>query len=369
MGLAWAMTRNRPVDSISCRCFSTKRRQHKQMHRQNQTSSQKKKRDQGKIKPIRPPKDYLKKLPKPTERAIPPAMLAPTASPYVYVSQAALVDPDAPGVMNDASRLFEEAVHVGISGSMLTDQGSFEYYSPKHDLKHDYPSHGAPEVAVLGRSNVGKSSLVNTILRKDLCITSKSPGRTQLPNYYGWTPTTYLLDKNKNEGRDIKKDPALVQGYIVDLPGYGFGSAPRNIVEEWQKDTQNWLLHRRHKAKVLKRLFLLMDARRDEPNEWDRAVLRWLEDAEIPYTIVLTKADRVSVPQVVKQVNDFCIRYASQDAEAEVNAGDDSEPYVAQSPVVHVTSSKKGWGIAELMWAIETEFIENSDDDKDNDDE
>lgn len=245
---------------------------------------------------------------------------------------------------------------------MLAEQGSFEFFSPKHDLNHDYPKNGAPEVAVLGRSNVGKSSLVNAILQKDLCITSKSPGRTRLPYYYGWTPTAFLKDKRiKTGNNDITKDPTLVQGYIVDLPGYGFGKAPREVVEGWQKDTQDWLLHRRHKAKVLKRLFLLMDARRDEPNEWDRTVLRWLEDAEIPYTIVLTKADRVATPQVVRQVNDFCIRYASQRSEADTNADEDELPYVAQSPVVHVTSSKKGWGVAELMWAIETEFIEDDD--------
>ncbi|OEU22328.1 MMR_HSR1-domain-containing protein, partial [Fragilariopsis cylindrus CCMP1102] len=133
------------------------------------------------------------------------------------------------------------------------------------------------EVAFLGRSNVGKSSLINAIMRKNLCITSKSPGRTQLPYYYG-------------------NPSGQPQGFIVDLPGYGFAKKPMSITEDWQKDTQDLLLHRRHEAKVLKRLFLLMDARRgvQGPNEHDRIVMRWLEDAEIPFTVVLTKADRVS---------------------------------------------------------------------------
>mmetsp|Transcript_6572 Transcript_6572/g.18865 ORF Transcript_6572/g.18865 Transcript_6572/m.18865 type:complete len:413 (+) Transcript_6572:196-1434(+) len=152
-------------------------------------------------------------------------------------------------------------------------------------------------------------------------------------------------------------DPGTLQGYIVDLPGYGYGRAPTNITEDWQKDTQELLLHRRHEAGVLQRLFLLMDARRgmEGPNEHDRIVMRWLEDAEIPFTIVLTKADRVSVPLVVKQVNDFCLRYASQQQHQSV---------VAQSPVIHVTSSARGWGIHELMLSIETEFLGGNDEEE-----
>ncbi|KAG7351688.1 oxidoreductase [Nitzschia inconspicua] len=352
------------------RSFTTKRRQKRRQSqhtisatksKQVATTSNKRKTEPTNV--IRPPKGYQKRLPKPERNALPPTLLTPTASPYVYVSQTALVDSENPSEMIDASTLFQQSAQLGISGSILSRDGSFEYFSPKHDLKHEYPDHGAPEVAVLGRSNVGKSSLVNAILQKDLCITSKSPGRTRLPYYYGWTPNASLKDKPTKAGKaTVNKDPALVRGYIVDLPGYGFGSAPIHVVEEWQKDTQDWLLHRRHEAKVLKRLYLLMDSRRDEPNDWDRAVLRWLEDAEIPYTIVLTKADRVSVPQVVKQVNNFCIRYASQEAEMESNMGSDEYmSYVAQSPVVHVTSSKQGWGIADLMWAIETEFIGDTD--------
>jgi GTP-binding protein EngB required for normal cell division len=215
----------------------------------------------------------------------------------------------------------------------------------------------------------GKSSLINNIIQKDLCITSKSPGRTQLPYYYGLIPK--IKDKRNDtenikksiplsSSKTMKKDPSTVQGYVVDLPGYGFGMAPKAVVDGWQQDTQDLLLHRRHEAKVLQRLFLLMDARRGEPNEIDRTVMRWLEDAEIPYTIVLTKADRVSLPLVVKQVNDFCVRYASQHHhhdEEEVGG-------VAQSPIVHITSSKQGWGVQELRLSIEAEFFPEDKDDQ-----
>jgi GTP-binding protein EngB required for normal cell division len=91
----------------------------------------------------------------------------------------------------------------------------------------------------------------------------------------------------------------------------------------------------------------------------DTAVMRWLEDAAIPYTIVLTKADRVTLPLAIKQVNDFCVRYASQ-------LSFDDGGGVAQSPIVHVTSSKEGWGIRELRLSIEAEFFrEDVDDDSD----
>jgi GTP-binding protein len=108
---------------------------------------------------------------------------------------------------------------------------------------------------------------------------------------------------------------------------------------------------------VLKRLFLLIDARRDELTEMDRTVMTWLEDAEIPYSVVLTKTDRISKPIVIKLVNELCMRYASLTA----LEGDDG--YACQSPVIHTTSSKRNWGIHELMLSVETEFAGDDDDD------
>mmetsp|Transcript_24258 Transcript_24258/g.27127 ORF Transcript_24258/g.27127 Transcript_24258/m.27127 type:complete len:442 (+) Transcript_24258:2-1327(+) len=397
------------------RSMATKRRQQRQRQQKQGGSlhtSSKKKRSQSDNKhnkqrqqhervAIRPPKNYLNKLPIPKERiSIPPALLAATASPYVYISKTALggdVSSDCDRNGNDssetsidASTLFSEVAQSygnNNNGSdddesyydknnnsnylpPLFSKGDFEYFSPKNkSMNYGYPVHGIPEVAFLGRSNVGKSSLVNALMRKNLCVTSKSPGRTQLPYYYGLiSKVDQERQRQQKKGHSAKKDdPSAAQGFIVDLPGYGFGRAPMSITEDWQKDTQDLLLHRRHEAGVLKRLFLLMDARRgvEGPNEHDRIVIRWLEDAEIPFTVVLTKADRVSVPLVVKQVNDFCLRYASQQQHQQ-HQDDEDDFGVAQSPIIQVTSSKRGWGINELMLSIETEFCgENYDDDND----
>ena len=341
-------------------------------------SNRRKKRSKGKKHPhqlrseqkrnvIRPPKNYLKKLPSSRDELnIPPALLVPTASPYVYISQTALGkdddDDDEEEAAVDPSTLFAEVAYNNSNGVLtlppLFAKGDCLYFSPKKDLNYDYPTDGLPEIAFLGRSNVGKSSLINAIMRKNLCLTSRVPGRTQLPYYYGLVPKDKAAEQERQHQQQEKsargKDPKLAQGFIVDLPGYGYGRAPTNITEDWQKDTQDLLLHRRHEAGVLQRLFLLMDARRgmEGPNEHDRIVMRWLEDAEIPFSIVLTKADRVSLPLVVKQVNDFCLRFASQQQYGTV---------VAQSPVVHVTSSTKGWGIHELMVSIESEFCAEND--------
>jgi GTP-binding protein EngB required for normal cell division len=349
---------------------------------------------QGNAFAIRPPKNYLERLPKATaEPIIPPAMLAPTASPYVYISQPALVSNYGGGeggsTIINASTLFAEAINlVSDDGESITARnllpplfakGDFEYFSPKRDLGHDYPSHGVPEVAFLGRSNVGKSSLINALMRRNLCITSKSPGRTRLPYYYGLIPKSENQQQRqprsrggtsgtagKTEKVTTSHNPSTVQGYIIDLPGYGFGKAPKAVVEDWQKDTQDLLLHRRHTAGVLQRLFLLMDTRRGGPTELDRTVMRWLEDADIPYTVVLTKADRVSVPQVVRQVNDYCLRYASLTFNGNVEDEDEGGVVaVAQSPVIHVTSSTERWGIHELMLSVEAEFIGEEEDEFD----
>jgi len=325
---------------------------------------------------IRPPKNYLKKLDKHhrdngEEVPVPPALLAPTASPYVYISKTALGVDDDDDTAIDPSELFAEVAYGDSEDGVLPPppifaRGDFHYFSPKKDLNYEYPCDGRPEIAFLGRSNVGKSSLINAIMRKNLCLTSRVPGRTQLPYYYGLVPKTATATaghvrgalSSKNKGRD----PATAGGFIVDLPGYGYGRAPTSVTEDWQTDTQDLLLHRRHEAGVLRRLFLLMDARRgmEGPNEHDRIVMRWLEDAEIPFSVVLTKADRVSVPLVVRQVNDFCLRFASQQQQHEV---------VAQSPVVHVTSSAKAWGIHELMVSIEAEFCGEEDDDDEEEEE
>ena len=130
------------------------------------------------------------------------------------------------------------------------------------------PPPGWPEIAFAGRSNVGKSSLVNCLLnRKGLVRTSSTPGRTQLLNYFAI-----------NE-----------QLYFVDLPGYGFARAPRSVRERWQPMVHGYLKGRAS----LKAVVWLLDVRRD-PSKEDLQFLDWLEESEIPTIPVVTKIDKVS---------------------------------------------------------------------------
>lgn len=129
-----------------------------------------------------------------------------------------------------------------------------------------------PEFALIGRSNVGKSSLVNMLLgRKHLAKVSSRPGKTQLINHF-------LVDK---------------AWYLVDLPGYGWAQASQAQRASWQKMASNYLLHRAALASVL----VLVDARL-QPQAIDIAWINWLADNQIPLAILLTKADKVSQQQV-----------------------------------------------------------------------
>jgi GTP-binding protein len=130
------------------------------------------------------------------------------------------------------------------------------------------PASELPEIAFAGRSNVGKSSLVNTLLnRKGLVRTSSTPGRTQLLNFFA-------------------VNDAL---HFVDLPGYGFARAPRAVRERWQPMIRNYLAGRPN----LKAVVWLLDVRRD-PSDEDLRFLDWLEETERPTIPVVTKVDKLS---------------------------------------------------------------------------
>lgn len=132
----------------------------------------------------------------------------------------------------------------------------------------DYPMElNNMEFAFVGRSNVGKSSLINSITgRKKLAKTSKTPGRTQLINYF----------KVNNEF------------YIVDLPGYGFAKVPKEMKAEWGKTMERYVASDRKKL-----VFVLLDIRR-VPSEEDMEILVWLDHHDIPFKIIFTKMDKVS---------------------------------------------------------------------------
>jgi len=132
----------------------------------------------------------------------------------------------------------------------------------------EYPPGNLPEVAIAGKSNVGKSSLINTLVnRKNLAKTSSQPGRTQTINFF-----------RVNEKLSL-----------VDLPGYGFAKAPLEVRKAWKPMVETYLQTREE----IRLVILILDSRRGLSPD-DSTVLDWLEYHEIPALIVLTKADKLS---------------------------------------------------------------------------
>ncbi len=138
------------------------------------------------------------------------------------------------------------------------------------------PENEHPEVAFAGKSNVGKSSLINALMnRKSLARTSAQPGKTQTINYY-----------NVND--------AL---YFVDLPGYGYAKVSQEIKAKWGKMIENYL----KRSKQLKLVFLLVDIRHD-PSENDRLMYDWVREMGFLPVIIATKLDKIGRSQIAKQV-------------------------------------------------------------------
>jgi len=132
----------------------------------------------------------------------------------------------------------------------------------------EYPPGNLPEVAIAGKSNVGKSSLINTLVnRKNLAKTSSQPGRTQTLNFFR-----------------VNGDLSL-----VDLPGYGFAKAPLEVRRAWKPMVETYLQTR----EAIRLVILILDSRRGLSPD-DSTLLDWLEYHEIPVLIVLTKADKLS---------------------------------------------------------------------------
>ena len=139
----------------------------------------------------------------------------------------------------------------------------------------DYPEFNGIEFSFIGRSNVGKSSLINSLTgRRSLARTSKTPGRTQLINYF-------LIDN---------------EIYFIDLPGYGFAKVPDTVKKDWGKTIETYLTSKRKKI-----VFLLLDLRRIPSGE-DMEMLKWLEHYEVEYYIIFTKSDKLSNNERAKQL-------------------------------------------------------------------
>lgn len=175
------------------------------------------------------------------------------------------------------------------------------------------PDACVPEVAFAGRSNVGKSSLLNALTgRNALARTSNTPGRTQELNFF-----------------DVG-DPLAFR--LVDMPGYGFAKAPKDIVRKWRFLVNDFLRGRQE----LKRALVLIDARHGIKDA-DREILEMLDKAAVSYRLVLTKADKIKPTELA--------------ATAEATAAE-ARKRSAAHPDILATSAETGFGIAELRAAV-----------------
>lgn len=149
--------------------------------------------------------------------------------------------------------------------------------------KEQAPLLRLPEIAFAGRSNVGKSSLLNSIFkRKNLVKTSSTPGKTQLINYF-----------NVND-----------QIYCVDLPGYGYAKIPKSHKAKWQKMLETYFLENKN----LKMVYLLIDCRRNHMDS-DREMLNWLDHFGLNFSIILSKTDKIKRNELKKRFSFYTNEY------------------------------------------------------------
>jgi GTP-binding protein len=190
--------------------------------------------------------------------------------------------------------------------------GPVEFLKSAPGLKF-LPDPDYPEIAFAGRSNVGKSSLLNALTnRKGLARTSNTPGRTQELNFF-----------------DVGEPPQI---RLVDMPGYGFAEAPKDLVKRWRFLVNDFLRGRA----VLRRAFVLVDSRHGL-KPVDVEIMDMLDTAAVNYQVVMTKADKIKPTDLAKTL--------------ERTTGEAAK-HAAAHPHLIATSSETGLGIAELRTAI-----------------
>ena len=190
--------------------------------------------------------------------------------------------------------------------------GRVEFLKSAPALKF-LPDAEVPEIAFCGRSNVGKSSLLNALTnRKAIARISVTPGRTQELNFFEVGEPTVLR--------------------LVDMPGYGFAKAPLKVVDNWRRLVRDFLRGR----VVLKRTLLLIDSRHGV-KPVDAEMMQLLDEAAVGYRVVLTKADKIKASELDAVL-----------ASVQVEARKHSAAY----PEVLVTSAEKGMGIEDLRTAV-----------------
>lgn len=156
------------------------------------------------------------------------------------------------------------------------------------------PDHQLPEYAFIGRSNVGKSSLINMLTgNRKLAKTSASPGKTLLINHF-------IIHSTCGAAKDAT-------WYLVDLPGYGFAKRSKTERQRLEKMISSYILQRER----LTNLFVLIDCRH-EPQQVDMEFMRWLGESGIPFSIVFTKADKLSRARLTENVNAYLQRLAEE---------------------------------------------------------
>ncbi|GAB4069333.1 ribosome biogenesis GTP-binding protein YihA/YsxC [Ancylobacter sonchi] len=218
--------------------------------------------------------------------------------------------PNADTSPEDAARAAEQAALIEAGRKLFAGEWNFLTAAPTIDT---LPAMRGIEIAFAGRSNVGKSSLVNALTgRKALARTSVTPGRTQELIFFGLGPDLTL----------------------VDMPGYGFAQAPKEKVDAWTATIHAYLRGRANLARV----FVLIDSRHGL-KPIDLGVLDGLDKAAVSYAIVLTKADQLKTAELATRLE-------------ETQAALTRRP--AAFPVVFPTSSREGTGMPELRAAVVT---------------